>query len=168
MWRPDSSSDVCFRCRAPFSWWTRRHHCRRCGLLFCGACTSRRVDFANLPSPARACDHCVDLLRVDADYRRAVWEGGGPAGHRVRWGWRRPVAGDARADKGDSGGGGGHGAPLHHRTAGSHHVGAMPPTSHQLAVTKADARVGAAPPPSPVGQRERQRRPSWLRRHRKR
>ena len=36
LWVPDGP--VCLVCGAGFSWGLRRHHCRRCGLLVCGAC----------------------------------------------------------------------------------------------------------------------------------
>lgn len=43
-WIPDSSSNRCHECRTSFSLFTRRHHCRVCGRIFCHACTSDRVN----------------------------------------------------------------------------------------------------------------------------
>ncbi|CAK3802112.1 FYVE-type zinc finger-containing [Lecanosticta acicola] len=34
-WKPDESSNVCFICNETFTWFFRRHHCRRCGNLVC-------------------------------------------------------------------------------------------------------------------------------------
>ena len=41
LWVDDSYSSECFRCRLPFTFFRRRHHCRHCGHLFCGACSDK-------------------------------------------------------------------------------------------------------------------------------
>ena len=41
LWVDDSYSSDCFRCRAPFTFFRRRHHCRHCGHLFCSACSDK-------------------------------------------------------------------------------------------------------------------------------
>lgn len=47
-WQNDDESNVCMRCRAPFSLWRRRHHCRMCGQLVCSSCSqSTRVGYAH-------------------------------------------------------------------------------------------------------------------------
>jgi hypothetical protein len=38
VWEEDDQSCVCRGCFRDFTWSRRRHHCRRCGLLFCDAC----------------------------------------------------------------------------------------------------------------------------------
>lgn len=43
LWRPDEASPVCMHCGALFTMLRRRHHCRGCGELLCGACTRARV-----------------------------------------------------------------------------------------------------------------------------
>ncbi|KAK7041760.1 hypothetical protein VNI00_009049 [Paramarasmius palmivorus] len=87
LWKPDHLAAGCdsFYCRVPFSMWERRHHCRKCGGVFCKACTSRStplLDTSKLPflhpprntpitsyespeSPivdSRICDDCWDQL----------------------------------------------------------------------------------------------------------
>lgn len=42
-WMNDSESDSCLECNSSFSLLLRRHHCRRCGGLFCDNCTSKRM-----------------------------------------------------------------------------------------------------------------------------
>ncbi|KAF8895013.1 FYVE zinc finger-domain-containing protein [Gymnopilus junonius] len=87
LWKPDSSSTTCdnFYCRVPFSLFERKHHCRKCGAVFCAACTARttplldtsNLDFLQPPrnvsisvyqspvSPivhSRVCDDCWDQI----------------------------------------------------------------------------------------------------------
>ncbi|KAJ7743874.1 FYVE zinc finger-domain-containing protein [Mycena metata] len=87
LWKADASASHCdnFYCRVPFSIWERRHHCRKCGGVFCQPCTARNtalLDASNLAflhpprntplaafespqSPiidARVCDDCFDQI----------------------------------------------------------------------------------------------------------
>ncbi|KAF9261858.1 hypothetical protein L218DRAFT_1043786 [Marasmius fiardii PR-910] len=87
LWKADNLASTCdsFYCRVAFTIFERRHHCRKCGGVFCKACASRttplldtsRLSFLhpprNLPittfaspqSPvvnARVCDDCWDQL----------------------------------------------------------------------------------------------------------
>ncbi|KAJ8607847.1 hypothetical protein MRB53_040040 [Persea americana] len=36
-WKPDASAASCSVCETPFTWYFRRHHCRRCGDVVCAA-----------------------------------------------------------------------------------------------------------------------------------
>jgi RhoGEF domain/SOS1/NGEF-like PH domain/FYVE zinc finger len=45
IWRPDSTATHCFGCGGKFTFRNRRHHCRRCGHIFCGLCCSNFVEF---------------------------------------------------------------------------------------------------------------------------
>ncbi|EAU80269.1 hypothetical protein CC1G_13402 [Coprinopsis cinerea okayama7 len=87
MWKPDNLASVCdnLYCRVSFGLFERRHHCRKCGGVFCAACTSRNtplLDTSNLEfthpprnipitafdsptSPvlnSRVCDDCYDQI----------------------------------------------------------------------------------------------------------
>ena len=39
-WKPDSSAKACTVCQDAFSFFNRRHHCRRCGDIVCGSCSA--------------------------------------------------------------------------------------------------------------------------------
>ena len=46
LWLPDNLSQNCFQCQAKFSLLlNRQHHCRICGNIFCGNCTSKQIQF---------------------------------------------------------------------------------------------------------------------------
>ncbi|TFY54715.1 hypothetical protein EVJ58_g8693, partial [Rhodofomes roseus] len=86
-WKPDHQAPHCsiFLCRKQFSILERKHHCRKCGDIICGTCSTRstllldssNLDFVYPPrdtpisvyaSPAspvsqeRVCDHCWDQI----------------------------------------------------------------------------------------------------------
>ncbi|KAG6809516.1 hypothetical protein H0H92_015962 [Tricholoma furcatifolium] len=53
LWKPDSRASKCdnFNCYTVFSVFERRHHCRKCGGVFCATCAARStplLDTANL------------------------------------------------------------------------------------------------------------------------
>lgn len=42
-WTDDSLVRRCIACRRSFNFFLRRHHCRRCGQILCGACSNNRL-----------------------------------------------------------------------------------------------------------------------------
>ena len=42
-WKLDKEYPTCFHCQSTFSIVRRRHHCRKCGHIFCGKCTSTKI-----------------------------------------------------------------------------------------------------------------------------
>ena len=42
-WQPDSEVTECPVCHTEFSFWYRKHHCRKCGRVVCGACSPHRI-----------------------------------------------------------------------------------------------------------------------------
>jgi len=50
-WQPDTTATCCNSCRRPFDLMLRRHHCRKCGLVFCDGCAPGSGD-------GRACAKC--------------------------------------------------------------------------------------------------------------
>ncbi|KAK3110962.1 Zn finger protein [Teratosphaeriaceae sp. CCFEE 6253] len=63
-WKPDLAAPHCAVCRQSFTWYFRRHHCRRCGEIVCDAHSARRVPLdqhARLHArgvASRACEAC--------------------------------------------------------------------------------------------------------------
>ncbi|GAB2872992.1 hypothetical protein GCM10027093_05650 [Paraburkholderia jirisanensis] len=66
-WLDDNQINVCARCNTRFTLFTRRHHCRECGDVFCAACSSHtqtvalpaiRPGSAEETGPLRVCDWC--------------------------------------------------------------------------------------------------------------
>jgi len=59
-WDSDSSTTHCTECKGTFTTINRRHHCRNCGHIFCGDCTSKRVALKKLAykKKVRVCDRC--------------------------------------------------------------------------------------------------------------
>nr|XP_043621232.1 uncharacterized protein LOC122592963 [Erigeron canadensis] len=59
-WVVDASH--CQSCSSHFTFINRKHHCRRCGGLFCGSCTQQRMYLRGQgESPVRICDPCKTL-----------------------------------------------------------------------------------------------------------
>eukprot|EP00249_Psilotum_nudum_P024090 c29088_g1_i1 orf=1487-4636(-) len=59
-WVVDASH--CQLCTSQFTLFNRKHHCRRCGGLFCGNCTQQRMVLRGQgDGPVRICDPCKKL-----------------------------------------------------------------------------------------------------------
>lgn len=69
--QPDPESSVCDdpTCKRTFNYFTRRHHCRRCGNIFCDPHSSFEVpldqdaNFNPRAPPSRTCNHCFEQYR---------------------------------------------------------------------------------------------------------
>jgi small GTP-binding protein len=61
-WVPDSSTTGCSACGMIFSFSLRRHHCRRCGFIFCKNCSTHRIALPTfgVRKPVRVCDQCYE------------------------------------------------------------------------------------------------------------
>ncbi|KAL2137196.1 hypothetical protein VTI74DRAFT_7743 [Chaetomium olivicolor] len=65
-WKPDQESTMCDHatCKRYFSYFTRRHHCRKCGNIFCDQHSAFEIpldqdaNFNPRGVPSRACGHC--------------------------------------------------------------------------------------------------------------
>lgn len=71
-WMPDSETDACLKCSVKFSFRTRRHHCRACGLIFCSKCCYLKLTLPynisddnvqpNKSQTSRCCNVCFEII----------------------------------------------------------------------------------------------------------
>ncbi|XP_035254471.1 hepatocyte growth factor-regulated tyrosine kinase substrate-like isoform X2 [Anguilla anguilla] len=57
-------AEECHRCRVQFGVMTRKHHCRACGQIFCGKCSSKysTIPKFGIEKEVRVCEPCFELL----------------------------------------------------------------------------------------------------------
>ncbi|RNF25738.1 putative zinc finger protein [Trypanosoma conorhini] len=75
-WQRNESAQVCQKCQRPFNLFVMRHHCRRCGLIFCQRCSS----YAGMLPDRRAEQHvasawlrlCQDCYEICCEYQKCV------------------------------------------------------------------------------------------------
>ncbi|XP_071103963.1 FYVE and coiled-coil domain-containing protein 1-like isoform X1 [Haliotis cracherodii] len=58
-WMDNSTATNCLKCKAEFSIWLRRHHCRLCGRIYCWKCVDHWVMTAHSSKKERVCDECI-------------------------------------------------------------------------------------------------------------
>ncbi|XVF71022.1 hypothetical protein PTKIN_Ptkin12aG0001300 [Pterospermum kingtungense] len=62
-----SDQSACRGCKMPFGFARKKHNCYNCGLLFCHACSSKKVVNASLApnksKPSRVCNPCFNHLK---------------------------------------------------------------------------------------------------------
>ncbi|XP_026330197.1 RUN and FYVE domain-containing protein 2-like isoform X2 [Hyposmocoma kahamanoa] len=63
-WASDKDATACTACAKEFTIARRKHHCRRCGHIFCGACSEKTVALAGNTKPVRVCDACYAEVRL--------------------------------------------------------------------------------------------------------
>ncbi|CAH8578227.1 unnamed protein product [Schistosoma turkestanicum] len=56
--------NACHRCKSAFTTFRRKHHCRKCGQVFCGECTSSRTVLPEfgIEKEVRVCDLCFETI----------------------------------------------------------------------------------------------------------
>ncbi|KAH9898908.1 FYVE-domain-containing protein [Xylariomycetidae sp. FL2044] len=86
-WKPDTESSICDEpsCMRHFNTWTRRHHCRKCGNIFCDSHSAfdipldDQADFNPKGTLSRACNHCYNEFKLwRSTNSRASSEGSTP------------------------------------------------------------------------------------------
>ena len=65
IWIPDSHTERCTGCKAPFSLMNRKHHCRLCGRIFCSECLPFKQSLPSIHEtylaptlPQKCCHQC--------------------------------------------------------------------------------------------------------------
>lgn len=69
-WIPNQDSAICMRCSEKFTITQRRHHCRKCGLVVCAACSKKRAMIRHIHPTKwlRVCTMChLSLSRTEAE-----------------------------------------------------------------------------------------------------
>ncbi|KAF1788754.1 Zinc finger, FYVE-related [Phytophthora cactorum] len=66
-WIKDDLVEACVSCGVEFDLLKRKHHCRGCGLVFCGGCTSNfdRVVKFGFVEPVRLCNSCSNTAKTE-------------------------------------------------------------------------------------------------------
>ncbi|ROT82149.1 hepatocyte growth factor-regulated tyrosine kinase substrate [Penaeus vannamei] len=73
---PDwADGECCHRCRSQFTIIRRKHHCRACGQVFCGDCSSK---FSTIPKfgierEVRVCESCYDDINKSTVLDPVPW-----------------------------------------------------------------------------------------------
>lgn len=75
VWQADDEVSRCFLCDSSYTFFNRRHHCRKCGRVVCGSCSDQAIQYfpgtlvANADGSSsrlrsweryRTCDECAD------------------------------------------------------------------------------------------------------------
>uniref|UniRef100_A0A8C5A5A5 Hepatocyte growth factor-regulated tyrosine kinase substrate n=1 Tax=Gadus morhua TaxID=8049 RepID=A0A8C5A5A5_GADMO len=66
-------AEECHRCRVQFGVMTRKHHCRACGQIFCGKCSSKysTIPKFGIEKEVRVCEPCFEHLNKKAEGGKA-------------------------------------------------------------------------------------------------
>lgn len=67
VWVPDNEANICMHCKkTQFTMLNRRHHCRNCGSVVCGPCSSKKYLLPQQSNkPVRVCLGCYDKLNKE-------------------------------------------------------------------------------------------------------
>ena len=76
-WEPDAGVSKCPICGTTFSFWYRKHHCRKCGRVVCANCSPHRITIPRqfivhppegaTPSPKTATNPGVEVVDLTSD-----------------------------------------------------------------------------------------------------
>jgi len=69
-WVLDTEVNICTKCEVKFTFLNRRHHCRRCGKIFCKNCTPFKVHLHRMAfvDPVRLCEPCSEVTKAEDDF----------------------------------------------------------------------------------------------------
>lgn len=69
-WTPDKDIQNCTECNTKFDFLRRKHHCRRCGNIYCGSCCDTRIGLPRMcfVDPVRVCEKCAVITEKEKDF----------------------------------------------------------------------------------------------------
>ena len=85
-WTSDDEVRACTQCRKGFGFYRRKHHCRRCGSVFCWECSSKRLTLRDTNGDthaSRVCDACS--LAPKFELVHETFDGEDPLGIDFVW-----------------------------------------------------------------------------------
>tara|TARA_B100000902_G_scaffold102955_1_gene105307 strand:- start:1713 stop:3635 length:1923 start_codon:yes stop_codon:yes gene_type:complete len=81
-WIPDSTTDSCKLCNTKFGYLLRKHHCRKCGFIFCGSCAGqfgsipsylgKTLHYSDVGNKVRLCKTCLVDINTAKKSRKLV------------------------------------------------------------------------------------------------
>lgn len=76
-WQPDAEVSACPICQTTFSFWYRKHHCRKCGRVVCANCSPHRITIPRqfivhppdeaVSSPAKSNNPGIEVVDLTGD-----------------------------------------------------------------------------------------------------
>ncbi|KAL5037253.1 hypothetical protein BDV3_006777 [Batrachochytrium dendrobatidis] len=71
VWVPDNRTDKCHICKQEFTLFHRKHHCRACGNIVCGSCSTKSfyIPHGHGERLERCCDMCFKDIVRDQKFR---------------------------------------------------------------------------------------------------
>uniref|UniRef100_A0A1B6EG59 FYVE-type domain-containing protein n=1 Tax=Clastoptera arizonana TaxID=38151 RepID=A0A1B6EG59_9HEMI len=69
-WISDTDVTNCSICKVKFSFITRKHHCRRCGDIFCNTCCHQKLKLQRMCfiDPVRVCNICAPITASENEF----------------------------------------------------------------------------------------------------
>ncbi|KYQ91267.1 putative basic-leucine zipper transcription factor [Tieghemostelium lacteum] len=64
LWYPDEFCSSCTRCKANFTFFRRKHHCRQCGKIFCSKCAKKSCNVSGYTEKVRVCEDCCNEIQL--------------------------------------------------------------------------------------------------------
>jgi len=58
-WAKDNEINTCLECKSVFNFFTRKHHCRSCGNIFCATCLHTTYFIPNYEYAQLVCNSCI-------------------------------------------------------------------------------------------------------------
>ncbi|KKZ61242.1 hypothetical protein EMCG_04114 [[Emmonsia] crescens] len=73
-WQPDSEVSKCPICDTQFSFWYRKHHCRKCGRVVCASCSPHRITIPRqfIVRPPESNRHLSPLLQPNPSEAQVI------------------------------------------------------------------------------------------------